>query len=302
MVSATIARARAVRDGMSLSDPLTLLREHTINKKPITLTADHVVFGTTRFARSALTAYRERNGAGEYYPTASLAFLLQNRADSHPVFVRKCGQENIKAVTFTDRRQLLQYLDGQLETCAAVDYEKYERPQPEEVSDEAAAEPGKVDEDAMVIDEEDEAERVEAQARKEQELAAAKEAFAQMLQDPKGSSAKVKPEAEAAAGGEAAAATEVEATEAGAEAGGEAAAAAAAAAEKPIARAKVFIKEDREKTRAIVKREKRLRSRKSILLSQSMPEFPLITQARAARSPEAGDGVAGREGRRRVCE
>ena len=36
----------------SLTDPLTLMREFVMAKKPITLEGDHVVFGRTRFART----------------------------------------------------------------------------------------------------------------------------------------------------------------------------------------------------------------------------------------------------------
>ena len=36
-----------------LTDPLTLLREHTVNKLPISLVGDHVVFGRVRCARAA---------------------------------------------------------------------------------------------------------------------------------------------------------------------------------------------------------------------------------------------------------
>ena len=41
----------------SLTDPLTLMREYTMAKKPITLDGDHIVFGRTRFPRKAKTAF-----------------------------------------------------------------------------------------------------------------------------------------------------------------------------------------------------------------------------------------------------
>ena len=111
---------------MSLSDPLTLLREFTIAKRPIELQGEHIVFGTTRFARSAPTAYRERGGAGNYYTTDSLWFLLENVNEKHGPYVQKCGQQNIPPVSLPDKKLLLQYLKGEVTESSSVDYARYQ--------------------------------------------------------------------------------------------------------------------------------------------------------------------------------
>ena len=43
---------------MSLSDPLTLLREFTTAKRKVVIDGEHIVFGKTRFAKDAPTAYK----------------------------------------------------------------------------------------------------------------------------------------------------------------------------------------------------------------------------------------------------
>ena len=58
---------------MSLTDPLTLLRDYTMQKKPIRLEGDVVVFGRTRFPRAAKTAYKNTGAAdGTFYQIDSL--------------------------------------------------------------------------------------------------------------------------------------------------------------------------------------------------------------------------------------
>lgn len=110
---------------MSLSDPLTLLREFTITKRPIELQGEHLVFGSTRFARSAQTAYREKGGTGEYYAIDSLWFLLENVSEKHGIYVQKCSQQGVKPVSLPDRKLLLQYLNGEVSESSSVDYARY---------------------------------------------------------------------------------------------------------------------------------------------------------------------------------
>ena len=61
----------------TLADPLTLLRDFTVEKKSITRDGDHIVFGRTRFLRSAPTAYRQSGGAKDFYTIDSVWSLLE---------------------------------------------------------------------------------------------------------------------------------------------------------------------------------------------------------------------------------
>jgi len=62
---------------MSISDPLTLLRDFTTSGRNVQLLENHIVFGSTRFERSAPSAYREARKKGSYYPIDALCFFLQ---------------------------------------------------------------------------------------------------------------------------------------------------------------------------------------------------------------------------------
>ena len=300
---------------MSLSDPLTLLRDFTVAKRPIELQGEHIVFGSTRFARSAPTAYREKGGAGDYYATDALWFLLENSSLGHGAYVQKCGQQGVKVVSLADRKRLLQYLQGEVAESSAVDYARYQPVQPE-VADERVTET--IDIKAEEEEEEvDEAKRAEEEEKRLKQMSEAKAAFAKILEDPKAvdapkpskatkaakaatatptapsGAAPAAAKADAAGGegegavapaaadlatgeGTAAAAEEGEAPAPGAAQDTGVAAVADAKSIKELAKA--FVKDDREKTKAIIKREKRLASRKSILLSDSLTSFPLVTQ------------------------
>ena len=97
---------------MSLSDPLTLLREYTVAKKPITLEGDHIVFGSKlRFARKALTAFRASGGSKEHYAIDTVWSLLQGKTGAE--YAKWVGEQNIDPVGFRDRKSLLAYLQGQ---------------------------------------------------------------------------------------------------------------------------------------------------------------------------------------------
>ena len=45
-----------------MSDPLSLLREHSINKRPISHDATHITIGDLKFPRNTLTAYKQDRG------------------------------------------------------------------------------------------------------------------------------------------------------------------------------------------------------------------------------------------------
>jgi len=57
-------------------DPLQLLRQFTIEKRPVTEDGDRLVFGDLSCIRTAETNYKTHKG--EYYALETLHFLLQN--------------------------------------------------------------------------------------------------------------------------------------------------------------------------------------------------------------------------------
>ena len=105
-------------------DPLTLLREHTVAGQPVTLEGDHILFGVTRFARTAPTAYRASVAsiAGGFYPVDALWFLLQNADAKQGEYVKTCKAQGIAAVSLVDKKGVLQYLRGEVESTRAIDW------------------------------------------------------------------------------------------------------------------------------------------------------------------------------------
>ncbi|XP_065178284.1 parafibromin-like [Sycon ciliatum] len=109
---------------MAAVDPLSLLREFTINRKEIKERAGQVIFDNTSFPKTAKTnyaIYRTGKEPKDFYSLESLLFLLKNVSLSHPLYVQKAVSENIPVVRLPDRRTLLRYLGGQIDTSASID-------------------------------------------------------------------------------------------------------------------------------------------------------------------------------------
>ena len=265
---------------MSLSDPLTLLREFTTAKRKVVIDGEHIVFGKTRFAKDAPTAYK--SSTGEFYPVSWLLCLAQQEEPVNAgLYVKATTAAGVKPVAFLDRKKVLDYLHGRAEVGApTIDFAA--APKVEPVS--------KEDVPMEEVPAEEAASAAEREEAAEAERAAAKAALLELLKQP----IEPKAPAAAAAGAEAAAdaAADVEMEEAGGEAGGEAGAedaAAAAPAEasdaasdaasesgdgggsggkkkkkeaqvkgaRIMGAAKAFIRHEAHKTKAIVKREQR---------------------------------------------
>ncbi|KAF9192564.1 accessory factor associated with RNA polymerase II [Haplosporangium sp. Z 767] len=122
---------------MSKNDPLSLLREFTISKKPITLVnasgnlvtelteASDVVFAddkqTFKFPRDTPTNYR-RGASDETYTLETLLFLLQRAHQSVSEYSLEGAQKGIKTVSILDKRLVLDYLTGVTATSANIVY------------------------------------------------------------------------------------------------------------------------------------------------------------------------------------
>jgi parafibromin len=122
---------------MSKNDPLSLLREFTISKKPITLVAANgtlvtelteatdVVFAddkqTFKFPRNTPTNYR-RGASDETYTLETLLFLLQRAHLSVAEYSLEGAQKGIQIVSILDKRLVLDYLTGVTATSANIIY------------------------------------------------------------------------------------------------------------------------------------------------------------------------------------
>ncbi|KAF9575108.1 accessory factor associated with RNA polymerase II [Mortierella alpina] len=120
---------------MSKTDPLSLLREFTISKKPITLVsssgtlvteltdAADVVFAddkqTFRFPRNTPTNYK-RGASDETYTLETLLFLLQRAHQSVAEYSLEGAQKGIQIVSILDKRLVLDYLTGVTATSGNI--------------------------------------------------------------------------------------------------------------------------------------------------------------------------------------
>ncbi|XP_055594284.1 parafibromin [Uranotaenia lowii] len=109
-----------------MADPLSLLRQYNINKKEIIERDGQIIFGEFSWPKNVKTNYLKygsgKKGAPkEYYTLECLLYILKNVALQHSVYVRQAAAEDIPAVNRPDRKELLQYLNGETNTCASID-------------------------------------------------------------------------------------------------------------------------------------------------------------------------------------
>ncbi|KAG1678510.1 hypothetical protein FOA52_014543 [Chlamydomonas sp. UWO 241] len=95
-------------------DPLSLLKDFHQRGRiaDVSTSGDgRVNFGGSYvFPLTANTAFQ--NAAKDYYTLEVVLFLLQNRGLSHPEYIRQANDKKVGAVAFTDRKKLLDFLDG----------------------------------------------------------------------------------------------------------------------------------------------------------------------------------------------
>ena len=243
----------------SISDPLTLLREYTIAKKTVTREGGHIVFDRTRFAASAPTAYRGGDG---FYSIESLWFMLQHAETGAGKYIRECTAHKIPPVKITERKAALAYLTGAAETSAAIDHAGAARvaPVPEVAPTEEV-------EAAMEVEEAEPQEEYEAEPEDE---ATALERAARAAEAEERQRAHV---AEAKASLRAL----LDAPQSDAKDGDDQDGKGKESRARPMALVKPYLKQDFKAMKGVVKKEKRLRTRSSVLLA-GKGGFPFITQ------------------------
>jgi hypothetical protein len=103
-----------------MSDPLSLLREHFIQKQPMSHDDHNIFIGDLRFPRSTVTAYKQDRGRGDPYKLEALYFLLQKPHLAGAANTRAYNDETKSAgfpkVLLADQKDVLAYLQGKTET------------------------------------------------------------------------------------------------------------------------------------------------------------------------------------------
>ncbi|KAI9498791.1 RNA pol II accessory factor, Cdc73 family-domain-containing protein [Zychaea mexicana] len=107
--------------------PLQYLREYTCNNKPVTLKdadgkvvtniADAVTvsFDDQSFPRETATNFR-KSGSTDTYTLDTLIFLVQNSHLDNSAYFKECRSRNIEHVSIIDKKKVMDYLTGKVET------------------------------------------------------------------------------------------------------------------------------------------------------------------------------------------
>lgn len=115
-------------------DPLSLLREFTINNKPVVLLdandapvtnisdAKKIKFNQDSiFPRDTPTNFKKTTAAeNETYGLETLIFLVQNAQLDNSAYFKECHTRRIEHVSIVDRRKILDYLTGKVDQSLNV--------------------------------------------------------------------------------------------------------------------------------------------------------------------------------------
>ena len=98
-----------------MADSLSLLRQFTIEDKPIEERDDQIIFNEFAWNKNSLTnfiSYSADRNEKEYYSLGCLLYFLKNEHLKHPEYVLQAGGNKMSVVRRPDRRTLLDYLHG----------------------------------------------------------------------------------------------------------------------------------------------------------------------------------------------
>lgn len=93
-----------------MADPLKLLREFALDKKPIKEKDDFIIFGDIAFPKDVKTNFRIYGKTNEYYTLESLYCFFQKRDLVHTAYVKEAAGKQLQPVTRPDRKELIEYL------------------------------------------------------------------------------------------------------------------------------------------------------------------------------------------------
>ncbi|KAJ3674750.1 hypothetical protein LUZ60_005366 [Juncus effusus] len=127
-------------------DPLTLLREYSINNNLhlITQTSTTFHFGSQHtFPLHTSTAFRSKQGG--HYSLATLLFFLRHHHLKHTDYLQSARLNQVPPITLPDRKPLLEYLTGVTASCGSIDpvvgFSLNDEYRPEEAGDDVAEVP-----------------------------------------------------------------------------------------------------------------------------------------------------------------
>ncbi|KAL0083570.1 RNA pol II accessory factor, Cdc73 family-domain-containing protein [Phycomyces blakesleeanus] len=122
-----------------LQQPLSLLRDYTRNNKSVVLLdssgqvvssvadAATVQFGDHSFPRQVPTNLKKSVNSDETYTLDTLIFLIQNAQLDNSAYITEGRLRNIEHISIIDKKKILDYLTGRLDTLPNVEDNKTEK-------------------------------------------------------------------------------------------------------------------------------------------------------------------------------
>ncbi|EFA86581.1 hypothetical protein PPL_00382 [Heterostelium album PN500] len=105
-----------------MADPLTMLRDVLSKQQQPVIEGDEYVFGKTRFNKNVPTAFKS-SANNTYYTLQAVHLCHLNRDVSRGVYVLQVARAGTTAVSLNDRKELLAYLDGEVDTSSSIVYD-----------------------------------------------------------------------------------------------------------------------------------------------------------------------------------
>ena len=104
-----------------MADPLSLLRQYSMQRKQIIERDNNIIFGEFSWPKTVKTNYTIYGAPKEYYTLECLLYLLKNIHLQHPVYVRQAVNDDVPIVRRPDRKDLLAYLRGESHSAMSID-------------------------------------------------------------------------------------------------------------------------------------------------------------------------------------
>jgi len=104
-----------------MADPLSLLRQYSMQRKQIIERDNNIIFGEFSWPKTVKTNYIIYGTTKEYYTLECLLYLLKNIHLQHPVYVRQAVNDDVPIVRRPDRKELLLYLRGETNSASSID-------------------------------------------------------------------------------------------------------------------------------------------------------------------------------------
>lgn len=100
-------------------DPLAALRDIIKAHQTPTIDGEYFVFGDYKFHKSVPTGL-VNSTTRQPYSLESLNFVIANADTPHTKYLLACSKAKIGMITLADKKDVIAYLKGEIDTCASL--------------------------------------------------------------------------------------------------------------------------------------------------------------------------------------